>query len=147
VRNYGDVTMNYKKTSLLIVMFSLIVLLFNRFLSVTNIPKVIATDITMDKDISNEKRGIPHYDYVIGKDNWPHFRVFFWAPKNATHLTPYADSGVNSDVSEHGAAEKWSVVVTNEIKGDDKLVFIYVPKTFVFLYGKGFEDVIHLNYY
>ena len=139
--------MNYKKTSLLIVMFSLITLLFNNFLPATNIPKVIATDITPVKHISNENRGIPHYDYIIGKDNWPHYRVFFWVPKNATHFTPYADSGVNTDVSEHGDASKWSVVVTNEIKDDGKLVFIYVPKTFVFMYGKGFEDVIHLNYY
>jgi hypothetical protein len=67
-------------------------------------------------------------------------------PKNATTFTPYADSGVNTDVSSHGAAEKWSVVLTDQIKGDEKLVFIYVPKTFVFLYGKVFEDVIHLSY-
>jgi len=139
--------MKYKKITLLIVMISLIVLLFNSFLPLTTIPNVIATNITIDKDTSNEKRGLPHYDYIIGKDNWPHYRVFFWVPKNATHFTPYADSGVNTNVSEHGSVEKWSTVVTNEIKGDIKLVFIYVPKTFVFLYGKGFEDVIHLKYY
>jgi hypothetical protein len=139
--------MNYKKTSLLIVMFSLIILLFNSFISMTNIPKVITTDITMDKDTPNEKRGTPHYDYIIGKDNWPHYRVFFWVPKNATNFTPYANSGVNTAVSEHGPAEKWAVIATNEIKANEKLVFIYVPKTFVFLYGKGFEDVIHLSYY
>jgi hypothetical protein len=138
--------MNYKKITLLIIMFSLIVLLFNNFLPVTNISNVIATDVTMDRDPSNEKRGVPHYDYIIGKNMWPHYRVFFWVPKSATHFTPYADSGVNTDVSEHGVAEKWSVVVTKEIKGDEKLVFIYIPKTFVILYGKGFDDVIHLSY-
>jgi hypothetical protein len=124
-----------------------VVLLLNSFRPVTNKTKVIATGITMDEDKSNEERGIPPYDYVIGKDNLPHYRVFFWVPKTVTHFTPYADSGVNTDVSSHGSAEKWSVVVTNEINADGKLVFIYVPKTFVFLYGSGFEDVIHLRYY
>jgi len=147
MRNYGDVTMKSKKFALLTVIFCLITLLFNSFLPGTKTPKVIATDITMDREISKEKRGVPPYDYIIGKDNWPHYRVFFWVPKNATVFTPYADSGVNTDVSTHGAAEKWSVVVTKQIKGEEKLVFIYVPKTFVFLYGEGFEDVIHLNYY
>jgi hypothetical protein len=138
--------MDYKKKSILIIIFSLIVFLFTGFLRLDIIPKFIATDITVAKEILAEKRGIPNYDYIIGNDNWPHYRVFFWVPKNATIFTPYADSGVNTDVSSHGAAEKWSVVVTNEIKDDEKLVFIYIPKTFVFLYGKGFEDVIHLSY-
>lgn len=139
--------MDYKKKSFLIIIFSLIVLLFSSFLHLDSIPKVAATDIPVSKEILVEKRGIPNYDYIIGKDNWPHYRVFFWVSKNATIFTPYADIGVNTDVSSHGAAEKWSVVVTNQIKGDEKLVFIYIPKTFVFLYGKGFEDVIHLSYY
>ena len=147
MRNYGDVTMNYKKFSLIVIMFSLLSLLYYIFLPINNIPKVVATNITINKDTSREKRGIPHYDYIIGKDNWPHYRVFFWVPSNATHFTPYADSGVNTAVSEHGPAEKWSVIVTNEVKSGGKLVFIYVPKTFVFTYGKGFEDVIHLRYY
>jgi hypothetical protein len=145
--NYGDDSMNYKKKSLLIIVFSLAVFLFSSFLKVNIFPKVIATDIAVTEKILKEKRGIPNYDYIIGKDNWPHYRVFFWVPKNATIFTPYADSGVNTDVSSHGSVEKWSVVVTNEFKVDEKLVFIYIPKTFVFLYGKGFEDVIHLSYY
>jgi hypothetical protein len=138
--------MNYKKKSFLIIGFSLIVLLFSSYLHVAIISKAIDTDIPVAKKILVEKRGTPNYDYIIGKDNWPHYRVFFWVPKNATTFTPYSDSGVNTDVSSHGAAEKWSVVLTDQIKGDEKLVFIYVPKTFVFLYGKGFEDVIHLSY-
>lgn len=137
----------YKKNLLLIVMLSLITLLFYSFLPLTNTQNVIATNTTLYNEASNEKRGTPHYDYIIGKDHWPHYRVFFWVPKSATHFTPYADSGVNTNVSEHGDASKWSVVVTPEIKADRKLVFIYVPKTFVFLYGNDFEDVIHLNYY
>lgn len=139
--------MDYKKKAFLIIILSLIVFIFSSFLREAIMPKAITTDISVGKEILVEKRGTPNYDYIIGKDNWPHYRVFFWVPKNATVFTPYADSGVNTDVSSHGAAEKWSVVVTNEIKGDEKLVFIYIPKTFVFLYGKGFEDVIHLSYY
>ena len=97
-------------------------------------------------DSTNEKRGTPTYDYITGSDGWPHFRVFFWVPKYATTFTPYADKDINTDVSEHGPVEKWAVVDTKEVKDDEKLVFIYVPKTFVFLYGKGFEKVIHLKY-
>ncbi|MBC2581959.1 hypothetical protein [Clostridium sp. DJ247] len=93
-----------------------------------------------------EKRGVPTYDKIMGNDGWPHYRVFFWTPKTATHFVPYADAGVRTDVSSHGPVEKWSVVETQTIKDDEKLVFVFVPKTFVFLYGKGFEKVIHLSY-
>ena len=147
MRDYGDVAMRYKKFSLIIIIVSLLTLLFHSFLPVNNMKSVIATDITVHKNASKEKRGTPHYDYIIGDDHWPHYRVFFWVPKTATNFTPYADKGINTAVSEHGLAEKWSVVVTNDIKDDEKLVFIFVPKTFVFLYGNGFEKVIHLSYY
>ncbi len=94
----------------------------------------------------DEKRGNPTYDKIIGSDGWPHYRVFFWVPKMASKYTPYADEGINTDVSSHGPAEKWAVVETKIVNGDEKLVFIFVPKTFVYLYGKGFEKVIHLRY-
>jgi hypothetical protein len=93
-----------------------------------------------------EKRGSPPYDAIIGKDGLPHFRVFFWVPKNATNLIPYADPGINTKVLTHGSVENWYVVRTNTYKKDEQLVFIYVPKTFVLFYGKGFENVIHLSY-
>jgi hypothetical protein len=139
--------MKYKKIALLMLMLSSIILLFSSFIPATNTSKINAVGISMTKDISNEKRGIPNYDYIIGNDNWPHYRVFFWVPKSATHFTPYSDKSVNTDISNHGAVEKWSVVVTNEINVDSKLVFVYVPKTFVFMYGIGFETLIHLSYY
>lgn len=107
----------------------------------------ISVDKKLSKDIHKEKRGNPTYDYIIGKDHLPHFRVFFWVSKEAKNYTPYADDGVKTDVSEHGPVEKWAVVETNEIKENEKLVFIYVPKTFVLLQGRGFEDKIHLRYY
>ncbi|GKU27243.1 hypothetical protein CFOLD11_40700 [Clostridium folliculivorans] len=92
-----------------------------------------------------EKRGDPSYDYVIGSDYLPHFRVFFWVPKDANKYIPYADKGVKTDVSEHGSVEKWSVIEATKTNGDYKLVYIYVPKTFVILQGKGFQNKIHLE--
>ena len=139
--------MNYKKILLGTLMLILMVLVFNRVMYIPNDTRTVVVSKTVTKNIQNENRGIPHYDYVIGKDNWPHYRVFFWVPSNATHFTPYANSGVDTDVSEHGPVQKWSVVATKHIKGNEKLIFIYVPKTFVFLFGHGFEDVIHLKYY
>jgi hypothetical protein len=106
----------------------------------------VIPDKTLQEDTASEKRGTPTYDYIIGKDGWPHYRVFFWVPKNADNLVPYADKGINTDVSEHGPVEKWSVVVTDKVNENEKLVFIYVPKTFIFFYGTGFEKVIHLKY-
>lgn len=94
----------------------------------------------------NEKRGTPTYDSIIGSDGLPHYRVFFWVPRNATNIAPYANKEVNTNVLHHGPASNWSVVETKNIKGNEKLVFVYVPKTFVFMYGKGFEWVIHLKY-
>lgn len=95
---------------------------------------------------SAEKRGTPSYDKIIEDDGLPHYRVFFWVPKTADKFVPYADKGVKTDVSSHGPVEKWSVVQTEITSGSEKLVFIFVPKTFVYLYGIGFEKVIHLNY-
>ena len=143
--------MNYKKISLKMVILPLILLICMSFIPLTLIPIVNKTQDTKSvmaiaKSVPNEKRGSPHYDYIIGQDHLPHFRVFFWVPKNKTHFEPYADSGVITDVSEHGPVTNWSVVTTKQIKNNDKLVFIYVPKTFVILYGKGFQDVIHLKY-
>ena len=111
---------------------------------------ISATAIAPAKDLQeatvSEKRGSPTYDYIIGTDGLPHYRVFFWIPKNGDNLLPYADKGINTNVSHHGPVAKWNVVITNKVNENEKLVFIYVPKTFVFLYGKGFEKVIHLNY-
>jgi len=93
-----------------------------------------------------EKKSSPSYDTITGKDGWPHYRVFFWVPKTATKFVPYSDSNVKTDVSFHGPVEKWSVIETKTTHAHEKLVFIFVPKTFVYLYGNNFEKVIHLKY-
>jgi len=147
VINYGDVVMNYKKISLRIIIVLFFAFFFNSILNVITTPKVIGADIPIDTNGSSENRGVPAFDYIIGDDNWPHYRVFYWVKASATHFAPYADKGVNTDVSEHGPAAKWSVVSTSKIINDERLVFIYVPKTFVFLFGKDFYNVIHLSYY
>lgn len=118
-------------------------------ISLLNTPAKTSAASPINKKIviySNEKRGNPAYDKITGGDGWPHYRVFFWVPKTASKYTPYADEGINTNVSSHGPAEKWTVVETNTVNADEKLVFIFVPKTFVYLYGKGFEKVIHLRY-
>ncbi|AQS03710.1 hypothetical protein [Clostridium beijerinckii] len=95
---------------------------------------------------STEKRATLSYDKIIGRDGLYHYRVLFWVPKEVTKFIPYADTGIITDVSSHGPIEKWSVEETNITSSNEKLVFIFVPKTFVYLYGKGFEKVIHLKY-
>ncbi|MBE6088960.1 MAG: hypothetical protein E7206_13160 [Clostridium beijerinckii] len=94
---------------------------------------------------SNEKRATISYDKIIGRDGLYHYRVLFWVPKEVTKFIPYADTGVITDVSSHGSIENWSVEETSITSSNEKLVFIFVPKTFVYLYGKGFEKVIHLK--
>lgn len=93
-----------------------------------------------------EKRANPAYDKIIGDDGMYHYRVLFWVPKEASKFQPYADDAVNTNVSSHGPADKWWVQETGTTNGNEKLVFIFVPKTFVYLYGNGFENVIHLKY-
>jgi len=139
--------MNYKKILLRTLMLLLMLLVFNSVSYILNNLSTVEVSKTLTKSIPNEKRGIPTYDHIIGKDKLPHYRVFFWVPSSATHFIPYSDSGVHTDVSEHGSVEKWSVVVTKQIKGNEKLIYIYVPKTFVFMYGGGFDKVIHIKYY
>ena len=94
----------------------------------------------------NEKRASPTYDTITGDDGQPHYRVLFWVPKTATKFTPYVDVDVKTNVSSHGPVEKWSVAEIKHADAHEKLVFIFVPKTFVYLYGNGFEKVIHLKY-
>lgn len=98
------------------------------------------------KNNTDEKRASPAYDTIIGKDGLPHYRVLFWVPKEAKMFTPYSDEGVNTNVSTHGPVEKWSVQETKITNDKEKLVFIFVPKTFVYLYGSEFDKVIHLKY-
>jgi hypothetical protein len=99
-----------------------------------------------EPESDNAKRGTPPYDYIIGKDKLPHFRVFFWVPLDAVNYKPYADKGINTNVSHHGPVENWNIVETDTKTEDKKLVFIFVPKTFVFLTGGNFYKVIHLDY-
>ena len=143
--------MNYKKYILIfIVTFLLLLGLRYTTLYKTDSSKDILisalADKTLEEDIPSEKRGTPTYDYIIGRDRLPHYRVFFWVPKNADNLMPYADKGINTNISRHGSITTWSVVTTDKINENMKLVFIYVPKTFVFFYGKGFEKIIHIKY-
>lgn len=94
----------------------------------------------------DEKRASPAFDTVMKADGWHHYRVLFWVPIEAKKLIPYADDGVNTNVSSHGPVERWSVQEIDITNNGEKLVFVFVPKTFVYLYGDGFEKVIHLRY-
>lgn len=44
------------------------------------------------------------------------------------------------------ARRKLAMIETKAADGNEKHVFIYVFKIFVFLYDKGFENVIRLRY-
>ncbi|NLM34117.1 MAG: hypothetical protein GX206_01635 [Clostridiales bacterium] len=136
------------KNKLFIMILSLIFLTaFFRFKVISNLVLALESDnIALNVFAPTEKRGNPAYDTVIDKYGIPHFRVFFWVPKNAKRLIPYADPGIKTKVLTHGPIENWSVVKTNTIKNNEQLVFIYVPKSFVLFYGKGFQNVIHLRY-
>lgn len=49
---------------------------------------------------------------------------------------PYANKGINTDVSEHGPVDKWGVVATNEINAMEsyylftfqKLLYFYMEQ-------------------
>jgi hypothetical protein len=102
---------------------------------------------TSAKGLSSDiSRADPPYDYIIGKDKLPHFRACFWVPLTASKFKPYADKNVKTDVSHHGPVENWGVVESNIKDADKKLVYIFVPKTFVILNGRDFYKSIHLSY-
>jgi hypothetical protein len=118
---------------------TVIIVLLTAFISLNMLTAAKAADN------SEIKRGAPPYDYIIGKDRLPHFRVFFWLPLCAENYIPYAASDVDTDVSHHGPVENWSVVETDIKTDSEKLVCIVVPKTFVFLHGRNFYKLIYLK--
>lgn len=126
----------------------LLILTFNLAspLALNNSVKAINLKSTLSKQEISEKRGTPPYDYIIGKDHLPHFRVFFWIPINASYYKPAAAKGVHTNVSHHGPVENWTVAETGIKNVTEKLVYIFVPKTFVFLHGKNFYKSVYLKY-
>ena len=105
-----------------------------------------STVIFNDLVDKSEKRGTPNYAWVKGSDNLPHMRIYFWVSKTSYYYLPYADKGVKTYITGHGPVKKWLVKETGEYTETEKLVYIYVPKTFVFLHGKDFYKLIHLHY-
>jgi hypothetical protein len=99
-----------------------------------------------DLSDNNEKRGTPIYAWVKGSDNLPHMKIYFWIPKTSCYYLPYADKGIKTYVTGHGPVKRWGVKETGEYTKTEKLICIYIPKTFVILYGKDFYKLIHLYY-
>ena len=99
-----------------------------------------------DLAANNEKRGTPIYAWVKDSDNLPHMKIYFWIPKTSSYYLPYADKGIKTYVVGHGPVEKWGVKDSGEYTKTEKLIYIYVPKTFVILYGQHFYKLIHLYY-
>lgn len=73
-------------------------------------------------------------------------RVYFLVPIDAKNFVPSTDKGVKTYVIGHGPIEQWGVGYTGQNTETEKLVFVYVPKTFVFLNGRSFYKLVHLQY-
>ena len=90
-------------------------------------------------------RNNPKYDYVIGNDRLPHFRVSFWVPFNATSITPYTPYDIITNVSNHGSIETWTVVDSDKYIGDMKLIYVFVPKRFILVHGSDFWKYVYVK--
>lgn len=91
-------------------------------------------------------RNNPKYDYVIGNDRLPHFRVAFWVPEDTPSIIPYTPYNIITNISNHGSIENWTVIESNIPKDDMKLIYVFVPKRFVFLYGENFWKYVSVKY-
>lgn len=132
------------KISLLLL---LIIILTGEFIKILILyfsnPLPAASNIV---NVKLEKRGTPPYNWVIGKDLLPHIRLFFLVPINSCGYKAFTDSGVKTYVPGHGAVDNWRVNETEKILGNEKLVYIFIPKTFMILHGKNFYKLIHIYY-
>jgi hypothetical protein len=46
----------------------------------------------------------------------------------------------------HGTISQWPVKETGETTKTEKLVYFYVPKTFILIYGRNFYRLVGLAY-
>lgn len=135
-----------KKIRLISLIVS-IYLLINIFSKLVVLYYSKASDGASDMlNIIDEKRGTPPYSIVLDKDLLPHIKVFFWVPANSNYYKAFADKGVKTYVIGHGSIEDWTIKETPKTSQNLKLVYVYVPKTFMLLYGKDFYSMIHLYY-
>lgn len=102
---------------------------------------------TNTADVNLAKKDTPPYKWVIGNDDMiPHIRLYFWIPINSSHYKAFADEGIKTYVLGHGTIDKWEIKETAITSYREKLVYIYIPKTFILFYGKNFYNLIHLYY-
>lgn len=90
-------------------------------------------------------RDDPKFDYVTGNDRLPHFRVAFWVPVDTTSITPYTPYNIITNVSNHGTIENWRVVDSDRHLEDMRLIYVFVPKRFILLYGKYFWKYVYVK--
>ncbi|PJI07809.1 MULTISPECIES: hypothetical protein [Clostridium] len=130
------------------IFLSIFVLAFCIFVLVKTSSLFLSSNSTSNYIATNEveKRGTPVHSWMIGADHLPHMKVFFWVPKNSTTFIPYANKGVKTNVIGHGPINQWTVIQTGEVSGQDKLIFMFVPKTFVFTHGPNFYKLTHIYY-
>ena len=131
------------KYILLIVLIVIVLFVATKAVSII-FSSTDTSDYINTKEI--ETRGNPPYSWMIGKDHLPHMKVFFWVPIKSSILIPYSNKGVKTFVIGHGAINRWHVVNTGNVKDSLMLVYIFVPKTFVFTHGVNFYKLIHLYY-
>lgn len=126
----------------------IILIVFAIFVSIKSSSLFLSKPSTSDYIATNEveTRGNPVHGWMIGNDHLPHMKVFFWVPINSSSYIPYANRGVRTFVIGHGDIDKWAVIPTGEVRGSEKLMYILVPKTFVFTHGFDFYKLVHLYY-
>ncbi|WBW98671.1 hypothetical protein [Oceanirhabdus sp. W0125-5] len=86
------------------------------------------------------------FDYIIGSDRLPHFRVLFWVPKESVNITPYTPYNIKTNVSDHGPIEEWIVADSDTYVNDMKLIYVFVPKRFILLCGFDFWEYVYIRY-
>lgn len=133
----------FKQLSLIVVIF------FMLQLSVRVLALCLSKPVSLNISNYNMKEArvaTPAYGWEIGKDKLPHAKVFFWVSKNAKKYYPYTNEAIKTYVISHGTINQWGVKETGKTNETEKLIYLYVPKTFILIYGSKFYTLVGVAY-